>query len=264
MTILGGYASTATSSNTEITFTVDSITNYVTTKTSGTFLVQTQTSGGSVIDSYQDNALTTSATTGTITGLTITPTTFSTGVKTTYTFQFSISQIILINSYIQITFPSEITIPDSSYSAGTCQTVIGLSGGISCSFTSSQVLRLTNGFNTGDFLSGTLQFTIEGIQNPRSLRPTDSFQARIYDPNGDGQYAITTGRTITMLAASDFKSISISQGSENNGAVTDYTFSITLSNTLVAGDFIRVTFPTEVGISSPTCVGNSILASSLS
>lgn len=187
----------------------------------------------------------------TISGLTIIPSTLSTGVQTTYAFQFTITQRILINSYIEIVFPSEITIPDTTYSAGTCQTVIGLSGGISCSFTTSQTVRLSNGFNTGNFLSGILQFTISGIVNPRSMKPTTSFNIYIYDASGYGQYAITTGLITTMTTPSDFRSISISSGSVNNGATTNYTFSITLSNVIVNGDYIRVTIPSEIGLTSP-------------
>ena len=242
----------ATAASNTISFTISDVTNHETTHTSKSFKIETQVSSGDTIDSYQLDALTVASTTSTISGFTITPTSFFTGVQNIYSFQFVISESILINSYIEITFPSAITIPDTSYSAGTCETVFGLSGGITCEFTSSQVLKLTNGFTTGDFISGTLQFTIDGIQNSRSLEPTASFQTAIYDTSGNGQYAITTGRTLTMTTASDFLSISLSTSSLNNGAVNDYTFSATLSNILKAGEFIRLTFPSEISVTSPT------------
>ena len=263
LTISSGFGSAATAAGSSISFTVSSITNYDTTQTSATFLIYTQTSSSITIDSYQLGSLTVACTFGTISGLTITPSSLFTGVQTTYAFQFTITQRILINSYIQISFPTEITISDTTYSAGTWQTVIGLSGGISCSFTSSQVVQLSNGFNTGDFLSGLLQFTISGITNPRSLKPSSSFNVYIYDANGNGQYALTSGLTTTMTTASDFRSISISSGSVNNGAYTNYTFSITLSNVIVSGDYARITIPTEIGLSSPVWTGVSNLATSL-
>ena len=265
LTITTGFGSTATAAGTEISFAVSDITNYYTTETSATFVVQTQTSSSYIIDMYQLGALTVSATVGTISGLTITPSSYETGVQTTYQFRFTISEAILINSYIQITFPADVTIPDTSYSAGTCQTVIGLSGGITCSFSTTQIVKLSNGFTTGDFLSGTLLFTIEGIQNPRSVQPTSTFSAIIDDSSGNGQYAITSGLTLTMTTPVDFLSISLASGSPNNGAITNYTFSITLSNKLVVGDYVRITFPAEISLSTstPTCNGSTNLASSL-
>ena len=263
LTISSGFGSAATAAGSSISFTVSSITNYDTTQTSSTFLIYTQTSSSINIDSYQLGSLTVTWTFATISGLTITPSSYSTGVQTTYAFQFTITQRILINSYIQIAFPSEITIPDTTYSAGTCQTVIGLSGGISCSFTTSQVVKLSNGFNTGDFLSGLLQFTISGIVNSRSMKPSSSFTVYIYDSNGNGQYGLTSGLTTTMTTPSDFRSISISSGSVNNGAYANYTFSITLSNVIVNGDYIRVTIPSEIGLTSPVWSGVSNLMGSL-
>jgi hypothetical protein len=264
LTITNGYGTTATPASTTISFAVSSITNYDTSKTSESFAIQTQDSGGNIIDSYQLAALTISSTPGEITALSIIPTSGFTGVQTSYTFQFTITQPILINSYIVITFPSEISVPDTSYSSGTCQTTIGLSGSLTCAFTSSQVLSLTNGFTSSNFLNGLLQFTIEGIQNPRSRTPTSTFNVVIYDSNGDSQYSITSGLTVAMSSASDFLSISLSPASQENGAINDYTFFITLSNTVVAGDFIRLTFPSEISVTSPTCVGTTNLATSLS
>jgi hypothetical protein len=86
----------------------------------------------------------------------------------------------------------------------------------------------------------------------------------VLDPNGDYQYSITTGRTLTMIVASDFQSISLSSASQNNGATSNYTFSMTLSNVLNVGEYIRVIFPSQITATANTCTGATGLATSLS
>ena len=112
-------------------------------------------------------------------------------------------------------------------------------------------MRVTNGFTISDFTSGILNFTIDGITNPRSTAPSSSFQISVYDSSGYGQYEITSGVTVQVSSASDFASISLDTASQVNGETTNYTFSLTLSNQLQASDIIRVTTPGTVNITSP-------------
>lgn len=106
-----------------VNFTVSGVTNYITSLTSDSFEIQTKTSNGYIIDKYQDGVLTVTATSQTITGFNVSSTTTNTGVSETYTFGFDFTTIIMVtSSYIQIIFPSEITISDTDYSANTCQT----------------------------------------------------------------------------------------------------------------------------------------------
>lgn len=263
MTIKNGFITTGISAGTTITFTVSDITNYDTTEPSGDFEIQTQTSSAYILDSLQ-TSVTVTATTGSINVFTITPSSYITGASTTYTFTLSITnETILINSYFDVIFPSEITVSDSTYSEGTCQTEIGLSGSISCSFVSDDTLRVTGGFTTGDFLKGDLTFTMAGITNPRSKQPSSSFTINIYSSDGYTQYSTSSGFTVTMTTANDYSSISLDTASQANGAQTDYTFSITLANELQNSDIIKVTVPSEVTIVSLSCKGETNLQSSL-
>ena len=119
LTISGGYPSTGVTSSTSISFAVPSITNYDTTQPSDGFGLQTLTSDNYTLDSLSDN-VTVTATVGTLSGFTVTTNSSFTGVQNTYTFSMTVSnETILINSYFDITLPSEITVDDTSYSEGT-------------------------------------------------------------------------------------------------------------------------------------------------
>lgn len=253
LTITNAFSSTGVTAGTTIVFTVSDITNYVTTVESDTFEIQTRTSGGYTIDSLQTDVKV-KATEGTISIFQTTPFSYETGVQTSYSFLLRIvDETILINSYFDLIFPDDLSIADTAYSENSCETTIGLSGGLTCEFQGTNELRLFNGFTTGDFLSGNLIFSIDGITNPRSLEVSDSFEIKFYDSNGDSQYSKTSGVTVTMTQESDFESISLAIGSEVNGAINDYTFSITLSNLLKNGDIIMLTVPSLVTVnSSPT------------
>lgn len=256
---------------TTITFEVNQVTNYRTSEPSAVFKLETRTSGNYPIDSYQGTTMTVAATPSVFTNVNVTTESFVTGVENTYTFSFNftvanILDQVLDNSILDITFPTEITISDPSYSANTCRVVVGTLRSISCEFIETQKLRATQLFS--DNRLGDWQITIEmdDIKNPRSLLQSSSFQFDILDANGYSQKSLTTGKTITATTPSDFQSISVVPTSEANGAITTYTFSITLSNDLGVGEFIRVTFPTDEitpSVADSTCTGITTLATDL-
>ena len=119
LTISNGYPSAGVSNSTSITFSVPSITNYNTIQPSDGFGLQTLTSDNYTIDSLSDN-VTVTATVGSLSEYTVTTSSDFTGVQNTFTFSLTVSnEIILINSYFDITLPSEITVDDTSYSEDT-------------------------------------------------------------------------------------------------------------------------------------------------
>ena len=119
LTISNGYPSTGVSNSTNITFSIPSITNYNTIQPSDGFGLQTLTSDNYTLDSLSDN-VTVTATVGSLSGFTVTTSSNFTGVQNTFTFSLTVSnETILINSYFDITLPSEITVDDTSYSEST-------------------------------------------------------------------------------------------------------------------------------------------------
>lgn len=199
----------------------------------------------------------------------ITPSSFSTGVETSYRFTLTTnSKMILQNSVIQISFPSEVEIANQDTTKNSCSNVSGFSDTITCSFPNAGVnlLQVSNGFASSSFVSGSVVFDVSaGVRNPRSTAQTLSFKVYVNDADGNGQYAIESGKSIQMTTASGFTAASVSSSSSMNGVLSVYTFEVTLSNVIVNGDNIKVVFPTEFGVSSVVnqCVGTQNLASSL-
>ena len=244
---------------------MSNITNYETSETSGVFGIQTQTSAGEIIDQYQETSAVVSATAATLTTFSISTseTIDYTGAEDTYTFTFDFSsQEVILNSYISIQFPSEITISDTSYAAGTCSITV-LQTDVDCSFSNSQTLVASGMFSQSSYLISAFTIEVGGIQNPRSTQESSAFEVIVYDPNANQQYTSSTV-TFTATDASDFQSIVVTPGSENNGDETSYTFSLTLSNYVNQNEYIQVTFPTEVVMTTaPTCTGTTALNTTL-
>lgn len=264
LTISGGFTGQVSAGQT-LVISVSNITNHDTTETSSVFEIETQTSTGEIIDTYQETSATVTATPETLTTFSVATaeTIDYTGVEDTYTFTFDFSsQSVLLNSYISIIFPSEITISDTSYAAGTC-TINVLQTDVDCSFSGSQTLVASGMFSQASYLISAFTIQLEGIQNPRSTEESSAFQVIVYGPEGNQQYTSTTV-TFTPTAASDFQSIVVTPGSESNGDETSYTFSLTLSNYVNENEYVQITFPTEVVLTtSPICTGITALNTTL-
>ena len=138
------------------------------------------------------------STVGPFTTALVTPTSLVTYTSTTYTISFKAQNAVLQNGYLTVTFPSEITIPNTSTSASSWANVSGFLTTISWAFTGN-VLKVTNGFTSGSVAGGTaISFSIGSIVNPVSMATTSSFSFITYD---SGNYQIdskSSGITTTM------------------------------------------------------------------
>lgn len=99
-------------------------------------------------------------------------------------------------------------------------------------------------------MGGALTFSISGIRNPRSTATTLSFKVYVKDASSYGQYAIESGKGISVANPSDFTSVTITRDSTVNGVTTTYNFQVTLSNIINTGDYIQVVFPSAVTVKS--------------
>lgn len=79
---------------------------------------------------------------------------------------------------------------------------------------------------------------------------------------GGGIYTVNNP-TLTLTTAATLGAISIIQTLGTNGASTSYTWSFTTNSKLIAGDLFKITPPSTISISSPTCSGIINLAVSL-
>ena len=110
----------------------------------------------------------------------------------------------------------------------------------------------------------TLEFTLPQFLNPRTVEVTEAFGLSIYSSDRteiytwDNTYAltkngetvtdgsITEGPTIELSVAATPQDVKIDPVSTINGAVTDYAFTVTTTNSLIEGDQIKIELPTPV------------------
>jgi hypothetical protein len=254
LTISGGFASDVTAGD-SIIFSIDSINNADTTAASSFFQAEFAESGGNIIDSYQGTDITVSVSAREFTSFTQVPSSDLTGVVTTYTFTLSIPTAVLAGSYVQVNIPNVIAISSLTTAASTCAISSGFASAITCALTedttaNAYILRVTGGFASATTSNTDVAWTITGLRNPRSTTPTLSFKAYINDASDNGQYIVESGERLSITTPSDFAGVAFSRDSTVNGVSSTYQFTITLSNQIFTGDFIRVIFPTEVSVRS--------------
>ena len=204
------------------------------------------------------------ATVGSILTSSISPTSLVTYTSTTYTITFKAQNTILQNGYVTITFPSEVSIPNTSTSASSWLNISGFLTSISWSITGS-IVKVTNGFTSGSVVGGTsISFSINGILNPVSMATTNSFSIITYDSSDFQIDSKSSGITLTMTSSSLFTSVSLSIGSNTNGATNTYTFTMTASAPISKDNYIYMKIPNTVTPpSTPVCKGTIQLSSTL-
>jgi hypothetical protein len=118
-----------------------------------------------------------------------------------YEFVFSPNHEIPLDGLVEITIPSQILIPDPSFSSSTCSAPQGQNQGFPSEFVTcvllepdakgKQKLQILNAFKR---ISGraNAQFKIvmPGITNPINTSPTDAFVFTTYAVTVDGAFAI--------------------------------------------------------------------------
>lgn len=146
----------------------------------------------------------------------------------------------------------------------TCTQISNIGPGLSCSISGS-TMTVTGGYSSAkQAFTGTeaLSFSATSIVNPRSLKPTDKFYFYVKTSGGSTIYSVNNP-TLTITTAATFGSSTISQALGTNGATTSYTWTFTTNSKLVSGDYFKITPPSSITISSPTCTGITGLSSSL-
>ena len=102
---------------------------------------------------------------------------------------------------------------------------------------------------------------VTGIRNPRTTKASDG----ITISTTYSGYLIDTGSgfSTTMDKMNDFTLLTALMSNNTNGAVTDYTLSLTASIVpVVNGDILYVTFPSEVKLpSNVQCVVSTGISS---
>ena len=242
---------------TQIGFTVNLVTNPSSTKPTSTFIIQTYSDiSSSATLTDRDTAVTYAATNYALldsTAITIVPSSFTVSTLTTYTFTFKNKNILFSSGTILIEIPPTVTIPNPTNAKDSFAIGSSLAATATVAVTSTTI-EITNAVSSNLAAGSTISFSLTGIQNPPTLQPSASFT--IITKTSDGYLidGINSAVTVTMTSVPTFYHIQIIPNNYYNSAVTQYRFEITVRNQHFTGDYVEITFPTDIQFPNvPVC-----------
>ena len=184
---------------------------------------------------------------------------------TEYTFSLTPEHRIPQYGLIMVQYPLQVEIEDSSLSQTLCrgeytgkETEKALiadrkawknfpAGAAVCTIVAAnRTLIVNKGFQTGQGgPGGTTKYSwiLPYVSNPSNLAASDSFIVTTRDQFFSVIDEVTTGVTVQMTDAAEFRSASLTLGSHTNGVRTSYHFSLAAAAPIKASDYILVTFP---------------------
>ncbi|CAG9335482.1 unnamed protein product [Blepharisma stoltei] len=242
-----------------LSFQLNNAVNPGTIQVSDPFIVETYTSSEFLYLIDYDASATITATSDSLKGVTIAPSSFTTGDITTYTFSINTRNTIPQGGGLKIVFPEEISIQDTTVK---CQNAVGIDSSFTCTNTYNSI-TISNGFLSSSFQPGLISFTIGSIKNPGSLKASKSFQV-FTSYSGLTIDSMTQGITIQMQTPHTLQA-SISSASYTVGETTSYTLKITPYNALPANSGLQIVPPSDLVIlPSVQCEASGITAFTVS
>jgi hypothetical protein len=237
--------------------TIGSIRNPRVSGTTGTYAIQTTTSGNTLIDTVSGvagNAITAGALVG---PPTVTPSQFVAGATGSATIDFQLganNNPIPVNGQIQVIFPvgfnlaaangATATINNSSLSGNWTATV----GSTVISTVTYPVLTLvqSGGSQINPGSPSTKSLTISGIRNPQISGTTGTYTVTVADATGAAiDKATAAGSAITVGALT---AASVTPASLVAGASGNVTATFTLANPIAKNGKISIIFPSEFSV----------------
>ena len=222
MIISDPFGSAAGAGMDKVRFTIAN--NYVrnptsTRPTSTGIVIKTMSANGASIDDWSGSKFT--ATENVLSSVIINPSSFVAGdYPVTYQFTIRTPYTVEPNAFIYVKFPTgDLYVYDTSIVADKCLAIATLSqSNIRCSARQTEI-TVTKAFPSGTCAClGDITFSVGGIMNPRSLKPTQTFTVTIYTSDNYFIYSKKTGITIKMTEPDRLTTLSISQVSSQNGA----------------------------------------------
>ena len=183
-------------------------------------------------------------TTPELTVYTVTPSSYVTGASSNYKFTLQSTIPQYTGDKVIMTFPADITLGSLTCTAGTSLV------GVSCSKSGSTVTA-TFTYSGGVLAAAQpFDFTISGLTNPPSTKPTDSFTGVAVTDSSNMQLTQYSGSvTVTMTTPSTPTVYSLSQTSEALSTATTYTIQYASMNAMASGSAFEITYPSIVSIS---------------
>ena len=256
LTVIGGFPSGFSPGR--VSFSIDQVTNPSTTSVSSTFKYQsTTTSAGTYLVDQKTSGITFTAVAASLVSVTVAPTSMITGAVTVYQFTVVTTNTIPLNGYLKVNFPTGVSISDTVNAPGSCTKVSGFpSSTLTCTVTSSSMT--VYGFSSASFSAGTLVWTIGYVMNPPSTASYSSFSAYTYDSSGNGIDQKTSGIAVSVTTANTLTGVVVSSSSTVNGAISTYTFTITVTNVTPSGAYVTISAPSQITLpSSPVCTAST-------
>lgn len=241
ITITRGFE-TGSFSPGSLSFSVDSVMNPSTTKTSSSFKIYTY-SYGYIIDSMITGLTITSETPHPLISASISSSSSFVGEYADFTFSMTPFNPFYNNGAIIITSPSEITFPQ----APNC--VVGtVISSITCSLLDDRTLKAAVTLNS-DYTGSNFHFVVKNIQNPKTTRETSSFTLTTMIDN----YLIDSSSSeITVQATnpSQLSQLSIIPTASGINEITTYKVTLLNTYTIPLGGYISIILPPEIIIAS--------------
>lgn len=157
----------------------------------------------------------------------------------TYTFTFTTVNNLVTGSMITITFPAYISVQ----AGGTCSSSNVL---LSCTMTSSTLATLTLSGAINKATSITI--TLNQVINPSQALISSSFAINTYYDSGIDSLVDTlaTGLTLPCVAKQLTSNVVVVPSSYVTYASANYIFSVQLTDKIIAGGYISITFPADI------------------
>ena len=156
-----------------------------------------------------------------------------------------------------------MTISDSGKLTRQCgqEKLSGFKGTPECTIKGTNQILLRYGFSRGPSDDPpTLVFSLPGFKNPRSLHPTGAFQLSLWDGTKLLYNSTGLSSTLQMTSVSAIKLVNITRASQVNGALTNYTFRVTFTGSVITGDQLVIENPKVNSIkftNTTKCYGTS-------
>jgi len=241
-----------------LTFSVAKMKNPQTTRKSGTFAVGTYTSTGGLYDYLNAGIFVTMTTPNQLYSVTISPNSNVVSAQAELTFFIQPNNPMINNGGVQITSPPEITFPNPPE----CITAGLITTRVYCNIISGQ-LNAQVTFAESSTLA-TFGFTLRGVTNPSSTKPTSSFIVVTTVSTNFQIDRLSTGVTYSVSTPAVIPGV-VQMANSGISQQTSYTFTMNLKNPVPAGGYIIVVLPPQISIvtSAMGCsfLGNSVTCS---
>lgn len=170
-------------------FVLPGIQNPVYTQKTSSFKFFSYTNNGSQIDVYENDVYIQMLENAKLQTVQVTLGNYDNAAHTNYTFTMVPSIPITSTNFILMTFPSQITLPTNSSDFNCTSSFTALLSSVMCSYdpnvTTPNTVRVDLKFAENVKTISPLDrfaFTMNNIQNPSTMKPTDSIIVNVNDP----------------------------------------------------------------------------------